>query len=214
MRKIAVQVGDRFGQWQVIGEGEKDRRGDRRLRVRCDCAARTEKLINLHVLRSGRSTSCGCWSDDKKRRVGDLRRKHGGRSDAKFLPSYRSWCAMKQRCLNPRAVGFSAYGGRGITICPDWIQSFEQFLKDVGVRPSMDHSLDRIDPNGDYKPGNVRWATDLEQNRNRRSNRLITIGDQCRTLSEWAALRRISLSTLFSRLERGWSPERALGLDQ
>lgn len=81
-------------------------------------------------------------------------------------PEYNAWCSMRQRCNNPRCEPYPRYGGRGIRVAPEW-DDFEQFVKDVGPRPSFRHSLDRIDNNGHYEPGNVRWATKWVQNRNR-----------------------------------------------
>ncbi len=85
-------------------------------------------------------------------------------------PEYSSWCAMKARCLNPNTTRFEQWGGRGIKICPQWVNSFENFYADVGPRPTPKHSIDRIDNDGNYEPGNVRWATPKEQNNNKRTN--------------------------------------------
>lgn len=123
-------------------------------------------------------------------------------------PTYRSWQAMRQRCDHPEHVHFADYGGRGVTICARW-QSFENFLADMGERPAGT-SLDRH-PNkdGDYGPGNCRWATQRQQQRNRRSNRPITAFGRTMLLVEWAEETGIHPMTLRARL-RSWAPERAL----
>ena len=87
-------------------------------------------------------------------------------------PTYETWHAMIQRCTNPRASNWGYYGGRGITVCDRWLHSFENFLADMGMRPA-DLSLDRIDNDGNYEPGNCRWATAVEQSQNRRGYGLL-----------------------------------------
>lgn len=102
------------------------------------------------------------------RRSKSLRRHgHAARNPLARSPEYRAWDAMKSRCYNPKARGYAGYGGRGIAVCDRWRYSFENFLADMGERPSPEHSLDRIDNDGNYEPGNVRWATRSEQQRNR-----------------------------------------------
>lgn len=86
-------------------------------------------------------------------------------------PLYRSWVAMKQRCYNPKSKAFKHYGGRGISVCPQWVKSFAQFKKDIGTRPSPKHSMDRINNNGNYEPGNMRWSTQFEQALNQRTRK-------------------------------------------
>ena len=83
-------------------------------------------------------------------------------------PLYKTWEGMKNRCLNPNYPEFHYYGGRGITVCPEWRSSFWQFVADMGPKPSSKHSIDRVNPNGDYEPNNCRWATSIEQANNKR----------------------------------------------
>jgi hypothetical protein len=118
---------------------------------------------------------------------------------------------MKKRCYTSSATGYRNYGGRGIRVCERWRGSFLAFLEDVGVRPTGRHSLDRIDNNGNYEPGNVRWVTQAEQATNGRRNRHITHGGKTQTLGEWAREYHINSETLASRIGKlGWSMERAL----
>lgn len=118
---------------------------------------------------------------------------------------------MKRRCLNPKDEAYENYGGRGISVCRKWATSFETFVRDVGPRPSPKHSLDRYpDNNGDYEPGNVRWATQKEQMRNTRSNRVLVVKGVSACVSEWAEKLKVSPAIIDKRLKLGWSVERAV----
>ncbi len=117
---------------------------------------------------------------------------------------------MLGRCKNPNDNVFHHYGGRGIRVCAEWSTSYEAFLRDMGRRPSSGHSLDRIDVNGNYEPGNCRWATKTEQMRNTRDNHLLTHAGTTATLSEWSERTGINSHTLHTRVSRGWSAADAL----
>ena len=101
--------------------------------------------------------------------------KHGYAKRGNVHPMFYLWMGMIGRCEDPKRVGYSYYGGRGIRVCDRWRHDFAAFLSDVGVRPSSDHSLDRIDPNGNYEPSNVRWATRSEQQHNRRDQQTLLL---------------------------------------
>lgn len=128
-------------------------------------------------------------------KLGEYKHGHslGGGSRA-----YHSWAAMKQRCLQKNSVGYRHYGGRGITICQQWLE-FTGFLSDMGEPPSESHSLDRIDVNGNYEPGNCRWATSEEQANNTRRNIRVTFRGETRTLREWAKTLGVSYSAIRQR---------------
>lgn len=131
-------------------------------------------------------------------------------SGLSYLPEYTAWRAMKNRCCNPKDQAFKNYGGRGIAVCERWSESFEAFYSDVGSRPSPLHSLDRFpDQDGDYKPGNVRWATQTEQCRNTRRNVYLSFNGRTQTMTEWATELGISRQALFIRLKH-MTPEEAL----
>jgi hypothetical protein len=123
-------------------------------------------------------------------------------------PIYDVWSGIVGRCLNPKNQAFKDYGGRGITLCDRW-RSFDNFYADMGDRP-VGMSLDRIDNNLGYEPDNCRWATRLEQNRNRRSVRLIEMDGERLPMSEWAARYGLKAATLARRLKKGWAPEEAI----
>jgi len=157
MAKRRDLTGQRFGKLVVLGLSHIQPEGAARRawwNTRCDCGA--EKAIRGNNLTTGGATTCGCGYREAVTR-------HG----MKGSPEYRSWQAMKQRCLYEKHKSFDHYGGRGITICPQWLASFENFYADMGPRPEGT-TLDRIDPDGDYTPDNCRWASHATQTANRK----------------------------------------------
>jgi hypothetical protein len=124
---------------------------------------------------------------------------------------YKVWIGMKQRCTNPKNPDFKDYGARGITMCQRWLDSFDDFVTDMGPRPSIKHSIDRIENHKGYEPGNCRWATNLEQSRNRRSTILITMDGETKCLEDWCRQYGIHRETVRSRInDGGWRVEDAI----
>ncbi|WP_433916931.1 hypothetical protein [Streptomyces sp. NBC_01744] len=161
-------------------------------------------MVHGDALRQGRTTSCGCFHREQ---LGDRSRTHG----QKGTPLYRVWVWMIGRCCNENNASYAYYGGRGITVCPEWRKSFEAFARDVGASFRDGLTIERVDNGGNYEPGNVRWATRQEQARNRRSSRLLTFEGETRTLTEWSERLGLRHQTLQQRLDRsGWTVERAL----
>lgn len=122
------------------------------------------------------------------------------------IPEYKIWKGLKSRCRRDKN-----YAGRGIKVCFRWENSFNTFLADMGSRPSPKHSIDRIDNDGNYEPGNCRWATSKEQSRNKSSNVLLTFKEKTQTLADWATELKMSRSCINSRIRAGWSDAQALG---
>ena len=204
-RRVLVERGDSFGRLTVEAELPSRRRpsgGTRRyFECRCECGTLVE--VSLHHLRSGHTISCGCLLRDKQRERSDY---HGMEGSL----AWQTWESMKHRCYKKSSRGYSNYGGRGIRVCERWRHSFKAFLEDMGPRPSADHSIDRIDNDGDYEPGNCRWALRSEQSRNRSDNRILEYRGERMCMTDWARRFGIRKSTLHSRLERGMSVEEAL----
>lgn len=130
------------------------------------------------------------------------------RGNLSMSPEYRVWWAMRNRCSNPKVSNWKRYGGRGIKVCERWAESFESFVADMGVRPSADHSIDRIDNDGDYTPSNCRWVDRATQMNNRETSVKIEVNGEIRTKSEWAKHLGLSRCSIENRLRRGWSTER------
>ena len=193
-RRAKVKGGNRFGKYIVIDE-VKSIKGRRMVKCRCDCGK--ERVVNLQSLRRGLSKGCGCHD----RRV--VRITHG----MTYTSEYKSWCGIKERCLNPNNGAYLGYGGRGIKVCDRWLK-FENFYEDMGNIPGSGYSIDRIDNEGDYCPENCRWATRKEQNRNKRNNRIIEIGNVSKSLADWVDQYGVNYNTAKTRLCRGWLPEK------
>lgn len=166
----------------------------------CLCRCGNRVAIASGSLKNGTTKSCGCLH---KETTLDIFTTHGesSRSAGTVTPEYRSYSCAKGRCTNSTDHAFNDYGGRGIEFR---FASYEHFIDILGRRPTLKHSLDRIDVNGHYEPGNVRWATQREQMRNTRSNRLIKIGGIAKCQVEWADIYGISTKRIDGRRRRGW----------
>jgi hypothetical protein len=200
------RTGQRFGHLSVEADVGRTSKGGVLWRCKCDCGQVTS--VASSNLQNGHTQSCGCLRNASLNEDQLARRRTHGMTRS---PEYLSWVAMIQRCTNANHEAFKSYGGRGIKVCDRWRDSFEAFLADMGPRPSLEHSLDRHpDKDGGYEPGNVRWATYRQQNRNTKANRLIEIGGVARPLSEWCEIHSMPYHTVRQRLVRGWDAETAL----
>jgi len=187
-------IGKKFGKLLVL-EYVETKCGKPIWRCRCDCG--NEKNIRGSCLRRGHTTTCGC-----------LNKSLNGTSNTR---SYKSYESMLRRCYKKTDKRYGRYGGRGITVCDRWRESYLNFFDDMGDAPDK-KSIDRIDNNKGYYKENCRWATRKEQFRNRSTNKFITAFGKKQTHSEWAKERKIGRSTLEWRIYNGWSPEDALTL--
>lgn len=198
--RAADLTGRTFGRLTVIAFAGGQGAG-RPARWFCRCSCGGNVTTTASALVRGQSTSCGCY---RREQISKAKRTHGESSWKQHhaTPEYSAWHGMIGRCHNQNDQNFRLYGERGIVVCARWRGSFEAFLADVGRRPSPTHSIDRIDSNGNYEPGNVRWATVFTQNRNRRTVSLLTIDNEPIGFSEVArilAMPRSSLRFYFRR---------------
>jgi len=188
-------AGQRFGRWLVIKRANSM---NGNIRWLCRCACGTEKTVDGAALRREDSTSCGC-------RWGENLRTHGMCT----TKTYRIWASMKQRCADLNCKSYKNYGGRGICVCERWIESFPNFLSDMGESPKGCW-LDRIDNNSHYSPTNCRWATPRQQANNTRRNVFVAVAGETLTVSQWARRNGLRPHTVHARIRRGWPPEMAV----
>lgn len=209
MAYVALLIGERYGRYVVLGEGiAKPIIGSKYMRYTskcvCDCGA--VKEVSNASLRAGTTRSCGCLHRDRVK----AQAKHGHNS--RLVPrttEYNSWATMIARVSNPNNPRWEHYGGRGIKVCEGW-KDFSLFLEDMGLKPGKGYSIDRIDNDGHYEPGNCRWATIEQQLENRKSMRRFTFYGMSKTIREWSLICGNSRKTISSRLENGWPPKLAI----
>lgn len=198
-----VSVGGKVGRLLLIKEirmphGNRTEVG---YLCRCDCGNETQVLRSN--LLSGAITSCRCYQKE-------VVSKRNGRHRMSKERVYRTWVEIKTRCFDKNSTGYERYGGRGITMCDRWKNSFEAFLSDMGEPPGKEYSIDRINNNGNYEPGNCRWATPSQQSRNRRSCVMVEYNGEKMCVTDLAEKIGMSAPLLRSRIKRGWDLESAI----
>lgn len=211
---LVDMINTSWGRLLVVSRAGVDREGKAVWSCICSCGATLS--VRGKSLRSGNTKSCGCLQRDKAsaRAATGITTTHGASRRGEAHSTYEVWRSMVTRCGNPRHEAYPLYGGRGVTVCPQWLGAtgFATFLADVGFQP-FGMTLDRRENNGGYCPENVRWASWHTQSRNRRSNRVITFGGASRVVSDWATELGVHLSTLRYRIAH-WGTERALSSKQ
>ena len=206
MAKRKDLAGQRFGRLMVLYDtGE---RRNKKVVWHCQCDCGNELDVRSNSLVSVRTTSCGCY---RRQRTAEVHTVHGMTRGEKIHPIYQTWYAMLQRCENPDNKSYKNYGFRGIKVCDEWhkLIPFCDWALASGWQKGL--QLDRINNDGNYEPGNCRWATSQENNRNRRGNRMITFAGKTQCLAAWADETGIKYQTLLDRVDRyRWPIERAL----
>lgn len=195
-------TGQKFGRITVISRAEN--RGRQTFWL-CACSCGDEKEICAYNLTRGLTKSCGCLSAET---TGNRSRTHG-MSEAR---EYQIWLGMKARCHTETNSAFKYYGAKGVSVCADWRNSFEQFLADMGPAPEG-MSIERIDVHGDYEPSNCKWATVEEQANNKTNNRNITWGGKTMTAAQWERETGLPARKILRRLRDGWPASRALTVE-
>lgn len=203
MKKSVLDItGQRFGKLVVIERYPESRNGSAIWTCACDCGKR--KNVRSDALRNGYTASCGCLRANQIKIVS----KHGLSNTAE----YRIWSGIKARCDGSDKKNHPYYGARGITVCDEWRNDFMAFYRDMGPRPSKNHSVERRDVDGEYGPNNCYWATPLEQANNRRSSVFHLYRGVNRTLSGWCRELGLQYEIVRSRYsDYGWSFEEAIG---
>lgn len=202
-----IQIGSEFTWLTVI------RQHHRRSWI-CLCKCGKEVVVYESELNNGHNKSCGCLHSEVLKTAGYKKRTHGGSvgqtQTGKVSSEYGVWREMRSRCRRATNLRYKDYGGRGIGVCDRWSNSFENFLLDMGRKPSPELTIERRNNNGDYTPENCYWGTRKEQGRNKRNNAVITIGGESLCISEWSERSGIKAGTLQRRYKAGWPPDKFL----
>ncbi len=205
--RVRDLTGQVFGRLTVVEfAGHIVAKTQRNASWRCRCECGGEIVTRAQWLQRGNVISCGCRQVEIRSAVGDQQRTHGMFRS----PEYTVWQNMKKRCLDTSYRRYPDYGGRGVTICARWLESFQNFIDDMGPRPSPKHSIERKDNAGNYEPSNCCWAARVVQDRNKRTNHVITYNGETMVLQAWAERTGICYETIRARIAKGWNPEQAL----
>ncbi len=199
MNKRRIIKGERFGRLTIVRELEK-KSTHRAFECRCECGNVT--VSSLCNLMAGHTRSCGCLAKEVRIAVFTT---HGQTNSAE----YNAWRGMRQRCLSPDNPEYERYGARGIKVCERW-RSFENFIADIGEKPSPSHSIDRINNDMDYSPDNCKWSTPKEQARNRRTSLMLEFNGIRQSAAAWGEQVGVGYKIISQRIKRGWSVEKTL----
>ena len=181
--------------------------GRRHVLWKCLCDCGTEIVLRSAVLLRRSRDSCGCMTGIRRSKNNI---EHGYSRRGKRTREYRAWASMITRCYNPKNKAYRNYGGRGVSVCPEWRKSFSAFISDVGTCPVGKNSIGRINNNDGYNPGNVRWENLIEQANNKRNTRFISINGVTKTSRDWSEISGINPRRIKERIRKGWNESDAV----
>ena len=207
MKRVDL-TGKKFGRLTVIEKREPNKKRKTSMWL-CRCECGNEKIIASHDLKHG-TLSCGCMLKENRESFKNKYR-NGKKINAKNTRILRIYNGMKQRCYNSNNPNYKNYGGRGITICKEWLKNYYEFEKwslENGYEDTL--TIDRIDTNKGYSPKNCRWATYKQQANNERTNHILEIDGIKHTVQEWSEIYKIKPNTIIYRIKRGWNVKRAV----
>lgn len=187
--------GKKINRLTVIEIADK-KGGHYRWKCLCECGKTT--IVNVSKIINGTTKSCGCFNRES---IGNISRRHGY---GHHMVEYNSWMAMKMRCYNLKNTHYKSYGERGIKVCDRWLNSFPNFLSDMGLKPTKQHTLERVEVNGNYGPSNCIWLLGALQGRNKTNNRHITFNGETKLMVDWCRIYDIGADKVCGRLKRGW----------
>lgn len=201
MPNLINLVGRKYNRLTVLSFVGRNKHKQRLYECRCDCG--TTLTVVSGNLSEGCTHSCGCY---RKEISSENQKKHG---ECRRTKEYSTWRGMRQRCNDPKNIGFKNYGGRGIKVCDRW-NIYQNFIGDMGRAPSKKHSIDRIKNDMDYGPGNCKWATKLEQANNTRRNKMIEYNGEIKSLPDWCRSLNLNYRMVASRIYGyKWTIDRA-----
>lgn len=211
MGKITDRTGERYGRLLVLRQGPDafSSKGKRNITWVCRCICGNETTVRSGHLTSGHTISCGCAHREQMEWWKTFSITHGKTNEK----SYRTWLMIKSRCYNKKDIDYRYYGERGIKLADEWKtdpKKFCDYVENLARYSETGTTIDRIDPNKNYEPGNLRWITMQEQQSNKRNNIFLTFDGRTMTLTEWAKETGISQPTLTRRKKAGWSAEQML----
>lgn len=203
-QKRAEMIGLKFGRLTVVSFNSKNERRQLLWNCKCECGNKNVVAVGAK-LREGSVVSCGCHRSERMIEINKNIHKTHGKSYSRLN---KIWSQMKQRCYNAKANGYKDYGGRGIRICDEWLNSLENFYE-WAINNGYDDNLtiDRIDVNGNYEPSNCRWITMEEQQWNKRNTKYVTINNETKTIKDWSEENGISAHNIWYRLSQGYEGE-------